>query len=91
VRGTATDDVGVKEGWVLIRRTDDRTIGYRRDGSIGAAEYVPATLGTPNGTSTTWTLTTLNPLPAGNWEVYVYVTDTVTKQAWTSALNLTVT
>lgn len=86
--GTASDDRGVAEVWVLVRRTTDRSIGLRRDGTIGTAEYVPATLGSPGATSTTWTLSAA--IPSGNWEVYVYATDATTKQAWASAGNLTV-
>ncbi len=89
VTGAATDDKGITNAWVLVRRTTDRSIGLRADGSIGAVEYVAATLSVPGGTSTNWSLNAN--IPAGNWEVYVYVTDITAKQAWAGAVNLTVT
>jgi PKD repeat protein len=54
--GTAADDVGVAEVRVTLRDQDTARF-VQDDGSLAATyNYLSATLATPNGTSTNWTL-----------------------------------
>ena len=70
--GTATDDKGVQSVRVSIRDNDSSRY-LQANGSLGADFYArEATLGTPGGTSTTWTLPTINLPTEGDYSVTVH-------------------
>ncbi len=75
VTGTATDDFGVSEVRVAVFENDtDRYL--RADGTLGASfGTLNATLGTPGGTSTTWSLSRDLPIN-GNYSITAYAVDT---------------
>jgi large repetitive protein len=77
--GTATDDKGVKS--VLVSLYDGDTSKYLQpNGTLGAAFATrTAVLGTPNGTSTTFTLPVDLP-QGGDWNVTAFAYDTVDQQ-----------
>ncbi|MGC3994581.1 MAG: PKD domain-containing protein [Propionicimonas sp.] len=77
--GTATDDKGVAS--VRIAALDGDTNRYLQpDGSQSATfATINATLATPNGTSTTWSLPLTFP-NEGNWQVTAYAYDTAGQQ-----------
>ncbi|MFC6287607.1 PKD domain-containing protein [Nocardioides sp. GCM10027113] len=74
--GTATDDNGVDRVMVAIDENDtDRYL--QPDGSLDPAfATLDAVLGTPGGTSTTWSLSVDLPMN-GDYSVTVYAVDTV--------------
>jgi large repetitive protein len=73
--GTATDDVGVAA--VRVSLEDQDTNRYLQPNGTMAASFATrnATLGTPNGTSSTWTLPVDLPTE-GDWAITVYAVDT---------------
>jgi PKD repeat protein len=73
--GGATDDHGVNNVQVSLKNNDNGQY-VQADGSLSTAFYTfPAVLGTPNGTSTTWTLS--KDLPSqGTYAVTAYAFDT---------------
>ncbi len=77
--GTATDDLGVAGVQVALRERD--TSRYlQSNGSLTAAFATrPATLATPNGTSTNWNLSVDLPVQ-GDWEVTAFAIDTAGQQ-----------
>ncbi|MCW2780556.1 MAG: domain containing protein, partial [Marmoricola sp.] len=77
--GTATDDLGVQS--VMVSLEDGDTSRYLQpNGSMAAAfAAIPATLATPNGTSTTWTLP-VNLPTQGDWNVTAVAYDTAGQQ-----------
>lgn len=77
--GTATDDLGVAE--IRVSLEDQDTNRYLQpNGSMAAAfATLPATLATPNGTSTTWTLPVDLPTQ-GDWAVTAFAYDTAGQQ-----------
>ncbi|BCJ71459.1 hypothetical protein CS0771_10030 [Catellatospora sp. IY07-71] len=77
--GTATDDFGVASVKVAIREQDSSRY-LQADGSLSAAFATRnAVLASPNGTSTTWTLSTDLPTQ-GRYAVTAYAYDTVGQQ-----------
>jgi len=75
VSGSATDGTGVSQ--VTVELFDLDTASYLQpDGSLGAEYDFPASLGTPSGTSTTWTVAVTS-APSGNYRVDVYAADTL--------------
>lgn len=74
--GTATDDFGVAGVNVAIRDVDTNRYLQPNGTMSGAYAEIPATLATPNGTSTTWSLTRSLPTQ-GDWSVTAYAVDTV--------------
>ena len=54
--GSATDDLGVASVGVTIEETDSGRFLQPNGTLAAAATQLVAALGTPNGTSTTWTL-----------------------------------
>ncbi len=77
--GTATDDIGVAA--VKVALQDSETRRYVQPNGTMAANFatLPATLASPNATSTTWTLST--DLPAsGTYGVTAYAVDTAGQQ-----------
>ena len=77
--GTATDDFGVAAVLVTLREQDSSRY-LHPDGSLSAGfATLPATLASPNGTSTTWTLPVDLPTQ-GDWAVTAYAIDTVGQQ-----------
>ena len=78
--GTATDDKGVQSVRVSIRDNDSSRY-LQANGSLGADFYArEATLGTPGGTSTTWTLPTINLPTEGDYSVTAIAYDTAGQQ-----------
>jgi PKD repeat protein len=79
LNGTATDDKGVAE--VRVALEDNDTNKYLQPNGTMAVNYatVPATLETPGGTSTAWTLPVTLPTQ-GDWAVTVYAYDSVGQQ-----------
>jgi large repetitive protein len=77
--GTATDDFGVRA--VRVSLEDQDTGRYvQSDGTMSAAfATLPATLATPNGTSTTWTLPVDLPTK-GDYAVPAFAYDTSDQQ-----------
>ena len=77
--GTATDDLGVKE--VRLSLYDGDTSKYLQANNTLGAGFATrtATLGTPNGTSTTFTLPVDLP-QGGDWNVTAYAYDSVDQQ-----------
>ncbi|MFI5100854.1 MAG: hypothetical protein ACHQE5_10140, partial [Actinomycetes bacterium] len=73
--GTATDDHGVSGVRVAVFESDSRKY-LQADGTLGSGyALLPATLGTPGGTSTTFTLS--KDLPSqGNYTVTAFAVDT---------------
>ncbi len=73
--GTATDDHGVSAVRVAVFESDSRKY-LQADGTLGSGyALLPATLGTPGGTSTTFALS--KDLPSqGNYNVTAYAVDT---------------
>ncbi len=77
--GTATDDQGVAAVEVSLRDRDSSRY-LQPNGSLAAAFATrPATLATPNGTSTNWTLPVDLPVQ-GDWEVTAFAVDTAGQQ-----------
>ncbi|MEV4416634.1 PKD domain-containing protein [Catellatospora sp. NPDC049609] len=77
--GTATDDFGVASVKIAIREQDSSRY-LQADGSLSAAFATrDAVLASPNGTSTTWTLSTDLPVQ-GRYAVTAYAYDTVGQQ-----------
>ncbi len=77
--GTATDDKGVAA--VRVTLFDNDTRRYVQPNGTLSSNYadLPATLASPGGTSTTWSLS--RDLPTeGNWSVTAYAFDTVGQQ-----------
>ena len=73
--GTATDDVGVDRVQVSLQ---DRDTGryLQANGTMAAAiAYRQATLGTPGGTATTWSLPQVTLPTAGDWRFSVVAFD----------------
>jgi PKD repeat protein len=65
--GTATDDIGVAQVRVSLQERDSGRY-LQANGTLGAAAvYREATLGTPNGTTTTWSLPAINLPSGGDW------------------------
>jgi PKD repeat protein len=65
--GTAGDDLGVANVRVSLQERDSGRY-LQANGSMGAAvAYREATLGTPGGTSTTWSLPAITLPSGGNW------------------------
>lgn len=85
--GSASDDHGVASVRVALR--DAETSRYLQpDGTMRAAvATLPAQLAVPNGTSTTWALSTDLPTE-GDWRITVYGFDTAGQQN-TSTTNTT--
>ncbi|MBI5090257.1 MAG: hypothetical protein HZB15_15735, partial [Actinobacteria bacterium] len=77
--GSATDDFGVKSVGVTIQDRD--TSRYLQPNGTMQAGFtlLNATLGTPNGTATTWTLPVTLPT-AGDYSVTAYAFDTSDQQ-----------
>jgi PKD repeat protein len=77
--GTATDDKGVSA--VRLSLEDQDTSRYLQPNGTMASAFatVPATLGTPNATSTTFNLS-LDLPTNGDWAVTAYAFDTVQQQ-----------
>ena len=77
--GTATDDFGVAEVQVAVRESEsDRYV--QPNGTLAASfATLRASLGTPNGTSTTWTLPVDLPTN-GDYSITVYAYDTQGQQ-----------
>ena len=77
--GTATDDLGVRQ--VLVSLRDRDTSRYLQPNNSMATAFAtrPATLATPDGTSTTWTLPVDLPTE-GDWEVTALAYDTAGQQ-----------
>ncbi|ONI67685.1 hypothetical protein BWI15_31810 [Kribbella sp. ALI-6-A] len=77
--GTATDDVGVAE--VRVALEDQDTNRYLQPNGSMAATFatLPATLATPGGTSTTWSLPVDLPTQ-GDWSVTAFAYDTAGQQ-----------
>lgn len=77
--GTATDDVGVARVEVgFLERSSNRYL--QPNGSLASSFATrTATLATPNGTSTTWTLPIDLP-EQGDWNLTAYAFDTVGQQ-----------
>ena len=74
--GTATDETGVKEVRVTLQ---DRETGryLQANGTMGATSaFRSATLGTPNGTSTTWSLPPITLPSGGDWRFSAAAYDT---------------
>ncbi len=74
--GGATDDVGIASVRVALQ---DRDTGryLQANGTMAAAiAYRDATLGTPNGTSTTWSLPAITLPTGGNWRFTATAFDT---------------
>ena len=68
--GTATDETGVKSVRVTLQ---DRDTGryLQANGTMAATiAYRDATLGTPNGTTTTWSLPPIDLPVRGDWRVH---------------------
>lgn len=75
ISGTATDNTSVRQ--VLVRMTDGRFgLGPQIGGGFGLPGTIPATLGTPNAASTTWSLTVTG-LPVGVYAFTVFAVDDV--------------
>ncbi|MCW2709912.1 MAG: hypothetical protein JWP24_106, partial [Marmoricola sp.] len=74
--GDALDDNGVAEVRLVLKDLDTSRY-YHQDGSV-TSQYgsIPATVATPNGTSTTWSREVTLP-NQGNWNVTAYAVDTV--------------
>ena len=77
--GKATDDKGVAGVQVSLRERD--TSRYLQPNGTLAAAFAtrPATLATPNGTATNWTLPVNLPVQ-GDWEVTAFAIDTAGQQ-----------
>ena len=73
--GTATDDQGVAEVRLVLKELD--TSKYLQPDGTVASGYasVPATVASPNATSTAWSRTVTLPVQ-GNWNVTAYAVDT---------------
>ena len=71
--GTATDAIGVAKVGVAVQRLSDK-LWLRPDGSFGAYNQQAAVLGSPDGPSTSWALTT--ELPPGTYGIHAAATDT---------------
>lgn len=72
--GTATDDIGVDKVLVSLRDSDTGRF-LQPNGSLSSASaFLPATLATPGGTSTTWSLPVDLPT-AGTWNVTAVAVD----------------
>ena len=77
--GTATDDRGVTNVKVSLRERDSGRY-LQPDGSMAAAAAsLDATLGTPGGTTTTWSLPVTLPT-GGNWSFTAIAFDTAGQQ-----------
>jgi PKD repeat protein len=77
--GTATDDIGVDAVRVAIEDRDTNRF-LQPNGTMGASFATrDAVLGTPDGTSTTWTLPVDLPTE-GDWSVTVFAFDTSGQQ-----------
>lgn len=73
--GTATDDLGVAKVLVSLRDSDTGRF-VQPNGSLSSSfAALPATLATPGGTSSTWSLP-VNLPTSGNWNVTAVATDT---------------
>jgi PKD repeat protein len=74
--GDALDDIGVAEVRLVLKDLDTSRY-YHQDGSV-TSQYgsIPATVATPNATSTTWSREVTLP-NQGNWNVTAYAVDTV--------------
>jgi PKD repeat protein len=77
--GTATDDVGVASVRVALRDADTNRYLQPGGGQASAFATLPATLETPNGTSTNWSLPVTLP-NEGDWRVTAYAYDTAGQQ-----------
>ncbi|GAB6985657.1 PKD domain-containing protein [Nocardioides pyridinolyticus] len=78
--GTATDDIGVDKVQVLLQERDTGRY-LQPNGTMSAtATWRDATLGTPGGTSTTWSLGTLTLPTGGSWRFTMIVFDTSGQQ-----------
>jgi hypothetical protein len=79
ITGTATDDFGVAAVNVTVRDSD--TSRYLRPDGTLTTQFatLPAVLGTPNGTSTTFLLSVDLP-QAGDWRPTAYAVDTSGQQ-----------
>ena len=79
IAGTAADDKGVQS--VQLTVVDDETGRYLQDNNTYASTYntVNATLGTPNGTSTTWSYNMTVP-GSGDYRVTAIAFDSVGQQ-----------
>ena len=77
--GTATDDFGVNRVLVTVRENDSGRY-VQPNGTLSALyAALPATLATPNGTSTTWTLPVDLPIN-GDYSVTAFAYDTADQQ-----------
>ena len=73
ITGAATDNVGVAAMAVAVRNVD--TGGWlRRDGTLGAFQFIEATVDDPGATATSWSFSTT--LPDGRWAVTPRAEDT---------------
>ena len=78
--GTATDDKGVQSVRVSIRENDSSRY-LQANGSLGADFYArDGVLGTPGGTSTTWSLPTITLPTEGDYSVTAIAYDTAGQQ-----------
>lgn len=75
--GRAFDDVGVERVEVLIRART-QWFGPRRDGTMGAPQWVEAFASNPGGVFTDWSYSSIE-LPAGEWYVRARTVDSVGK------------
>lgn len=77
--GTATDDIGVASVELAVRDTDTNRYLQPNGSQATAFALLPTTLGTPGGTSTTWTRTLTLP-NQGNWSITAYAFDSSGQQ-----------
>ena len=77
LNGTATDNVGVGEAFLAVKRLSDK-LWLRLDGSFGAYQRHPTTLTNPGGASTDWDLSLA--LGSGDYRVYLVVFDSAGNQ-----------
>jgi large repetitive protein len=77
--GTATDDIGVKSVKVTVFDNDTGRYMQANGQMAGGYNELNATLATPNGTSTTWTLPIVLP-GGGDYSVTAYAYDSSDQQ-----------
>jgi large repetitive protein len=77
--GTATDDLGVAGVAVTVQDRDTGRYLQPNGTQSASLATIPATLGTPNGTTTTWTLPLTLP-NGGNWSFTAVATDSAGQQ-----------
>jgi PKD repeat protein len=75
--GSATDDIGVKQVQISLQERDTGRY-LQANGTLGVGvAWRDATLGTPNGTSTTWSLPPITLPSGGNWRFTALAFDVV--------------